>query len=101
MNKNKEQVFHKIIKSDRKLSSVNSNFAPVDSPPHLTEQKFSCYNPIKISFLALVIVTGSASYQILARRGLTEPQFLKMGCWERESDFFQGGGEGGGGVCII
>ena len=26
-------------------------------------------------------------------RGLTGPQFLEGGCWERGGDFFQGGGE--------
>ena len=39
-----------------------------------------------------VLLEGWISYQIFKKRGLTEPQFLEWGCWERGGEFFQGSG---------
>ena len=36
-----------------------------------------------------------SSYQIFKEGGLTGPQFLEVGCWERVDELFRGGGGGG------
>ena len=46
---------------------------------------------------------GWTSYQIFKEGGLTGPQFLEEGCWERGGDFFSGFREdvGGGGLQFL
>ena len=42
----------------------------------------------KVTLTSILLLT---SYQIFKKGGLTGPQFLQGGCWERGGDFFQRG----------
>ena len=72
----------------------------VSAPPTLLISYFYVFISLEHSMHpSLSAEQGWAFNQIFKKGGLTGPQLLEGGCWERGSDFFQDEGGRGGGGC--
>ena len=68
--------------------NVPPNFYPPPPPPTISKQQFSCYNPIKTSFVAAVVVPVPFPFKFNIGHtnfGFTDVQYLQNGVFSIEN----------------